>query len=92
MDLQQLKMRTTLSVHEAAQLLVSDVASVRDGELLLAHAIERGALHANITRWATEQWEGERLEGNIDRMRTFIEREDLDAWLKTEARAGRSPI
>ena len=34
-----------------------------------------------------EQWEGERLEGNIDRMRTFIERVDLDTWLKGQGRS-----
>jgi len=72
---------TSLSLHQAAQLLASASLSVRDAEVRLALAIDRGELAANILRWATEQWEGERLEGNIDRMRTFIERADLDAWL-----------
>ncbi len=70
-----------LSLHQAAQLLTSSSLSVREAEVQLALAIDRGELAANILRWATEQWEGERLEGNIDRMRTFIERADLDSWL-----------
>lgn len=72
---------TPLSVHQAALLLASPSLSVRDAEVRLALAIDRGELPANILRWATEQWEGERLEGNIDRMRTFVARADLDAWL-----------
>lgn len=72
---------TSLSLHQAAQMLATSSLSVRDAEVGLALAIDRGELVANILRWATEQWEGERLEGNIDRMRTFIERADLEAWL-----------
>jgi hypothetical protein len=30
---------------------------------------------------------GERLEGNIDRMRTFIERADLNVWLSGKGRS-----
>jgi hypothetical protein len=30
---------------------------------------------------------GERLEGNIDRMRTFIERAHLNAWLNGKGRS-----
>lgn len=62
-------------------MLATSSLSVRDAEVRLALAIDRGELVADILRWATEQWEGERLEGNIDRMRTFIERADLEAWL-----------
>ena len=72
---------TPLSLHKAAQMLATSSLSVRDAEVGLALAIDRGELVADILRWATEQWEGERLEGNIDRMRTFIERADLEAWL-----------
>ncbi|WP_153147073.1 hypothetical protein [Dechloromonas sp. H13] len=77
-----------LSLHQAAQLLASASLSVRDAEVRLALAIDRGELPANILRWATEQWEGERLEGNIDRMRTFVARADLDAWLAAQAGEG----
>lgn len=86
-DLQQLKLKSTLSVHDAARLLSSDAASLRGAEIELALAVDRGELPADILRWATEQWEGERLEGNIDRMRTFIERSDLDAWLAVQGRS-----
>jgi len=72
---------TSLSLHQAAQMLTTASLSVREAEIRLALAIDRGELVANVLRWATEQWEGERLEGNIDRMRTFIERADLEAWL-----------
>jgi len=72
---------TSLSLHQTAQMLATPSLSVRDAEVRLALAIDRGELVADILRWATEQWEGERLEGNIDRMRTFIERADLEAWL-----------
>ena len=60
-------------------------AEMREGTQLGKEAkdlIDRGELVANILRWATEQWEGERLEGNIDRMRTLIQRADLDTWLQ----------
>ena len=70
-----------LSLHDAALTLGTGPDGQHDIEVALAHAIEHGELHANVKRWATEQWEGERLEGNIDRMRTFIERADLEAWL-----------
>lgn len=86
-DLQQLQLKSTLSVHDAARLLSSDAVSLRGAEIELALAVDRGELPANILRWATEQWEGERLEGNIDRMRTFIERADLDAWLTAQGRS-----
>ena len=56
-----------LSLHDAAQTL----ATGPDGH---------GDLHANVKRWATEQWEGRQLPGNINRLETFIERTDLDAW------------
>ena len=72
---------TSLSLHRAAQMLATSSLSVRDDEVRLALAIDRGELVADILRWATEQWEGERLEGNIDRMRTFIECADLETWL-----------
>lgn len=70
---------TRLTLHDAAGLVPA--ASVHDAELELAHAIEHGTLHANIKRWATEQWEGRQLPGNINRLETWIERSDLQAWL-----------
>lgn len=70
----------SLSLHEAARLIASDTLPLADAELLLAQAIDREELPASIMRWASEQWDGERLEGNIDRGRTLIERTDLDAW------------
>ena len=39
----------------------------------------RGAL-TNVKRWATEQWDGPLLPGNINPRETHIERSDLDAW------------
>ena len=72
-----------LSLHEAAQLIATDLLSERDAEVMLAHAIEHNKLRANVKRWATEQWEGKQLPGNINRLETFIERADLDLWLKT---------
>lgn len=81
---------TSLSLHQAAQMLAGTSLSVRDAEVRLALAIDRGELVADILRWATEQWEGERLEGNIDRMRTFIERADLEAWLGTGGLSNRA--
>ena len=78
----------TLSVHAAARLLAAEESALRAAELRLAHAIERGELPASITRWATEQWEGERLEGNIDRRRTFMARADFDRWCERYGLAG----
>lgn len=80
----------TLSVHAAARLLAADEPAVRTAELRLSHAIERGELAASIRRWATEQWEGERLEGNIDRRRTFIARADFDRWCERCGLSGAS--
>ena len=71
---------TSLSLHEAARLLSHDPNGVPDAEVELAHAIEHGELRANVKRWATEQWEGLRLPGNINRRETFIEHSELAAW------------
>jgi hypothetical protein len=68
-----------LTLQDAARLLPA--ASTHDAEVELAHAIEHGTLPANVKRWATEQWEGQQLPGNINRRETFISRSDLDAWL-----------
>lgn len=87
MDREQLNAKATLNLHEAALLVATDTMPVRDAEKLLAHAIDRGELPASILRWATEQWAGDQLQGNIDRMRTFIARTDLDAWLQTPGRS-----
>ena len=67
-----------MTLHDAARLLPS--ASLHDAEVELAHAIEHGELHANVKRWATEQWEGKQLPGNINRLETWIERSDFEVW------------
>ncbi|MBK9783396.1 MAG: hypothetical protein IPP59_03920 [Betaproteobacteria bacterium] len=87
MDRQALNQKATLSLHEAAQFLTTGLVSTHDAEVMLARAIEHNELRANVKRWATEQWEGKQLPGNINRLETFIERADLDAWLKSNAAA-----
>lgn len=81
MNTQQANQPISLSLHEAARSLTTNTASVHELEVLLAHAIEHGELQANVKRWATEQWEGRQLPGNINRLETFIERHNLDSWL-----------
>lgn len=71
----------TLTLSEAAQLLAAPGSDPHDAEVALADAIESGTLHASVKRWATEQWEGRLLPGNINRRETFIERSELQAWL-----------
>lgn len=83
MDRESLASKDRLSVHEAALLIAADADAIRDAEVRIARAIEHGNLRADIFRWATEQWQGEGLPGNIDRMRTFVERSDLDAWMRS---------
>lgn len=70
----------TLTLREAAKLLAGEGVSPHDAEVLLASAIQHGELHANVKRWATEQWDGQMLPGNIDPRETFIDRADLEAW------------
>ena len=77
--MQTTKEESRLTLHDAARLLAA--ASVHEAEVELAHAIEHGTLHANVKRWATEQWEGQHLPGNINRLETWIERRDFDAWV-----------
>ena len=72
---------SSLSLIEAAKSMLGGDLSEHAAEVLLAEAIEQGALHANVKRWATEQWEGKQLPGNINRLETFIERSDLAVWL-----------
>lgn len=75
-----------LNLIEAARLLVTDSLSLHDAEVLLADAIQRGRLHANVMRWATEQWDGRhQLPGNINRRETFIQRSELEAWRKAQS-------
>ena len=69
-----------LTLHDAARLLPA--ASPHEAEVELAHAIEHGALAASVKRWATEQWEGQQLPGNINRLETWIARADFNAWLR----------
>ena len=75
---------TALSLHQAAQRLAGTPEGVHDVEVAIADAIEHGWLHANVKRWATEQWEGRQLPGNINRHETFIEPTDLEAWQATK--------
>ncbi len=72
---------TRLTLQDAAHLLPT--MSLHDAEVALAHAIEHGDLHANVKRWATEQWEGRQLPGNINRLETWITRDDFDTWVAT---------
>lgn len=72
--------KDSVSLHEAAQRLASGPDAQHDIEVALAHAIEHGNLHANVKRWATEQWEGRQLPGNINRLETYIAQSELDAW------------
>ena len=72
--------KTTLNLQEAAQTLATGPDALHETEVMLAHAIEHGDLQANVKRWATEQWEGKQLPGNINRLETFIERSELAAW------------
>lgn len=76
-----------LSLLEAAHEMSAASMAEHDAEVLLAAAIQHGDLRANIKRWATEQWEGRQLPGNINRLETYIERDDFEAWLKTRAKA-----
>jgi hypothetical protein len=71
---------TTLTLRDAAKLLAGEGLSAHDAEVLLANAIQHCELHANVKRWATEQWDGQLLPGNINPRETSIERGDLDAW------------
>ena len=69
-----------LSLHDVAKSLSSAADDIHAIEVELAHAIEHGDLHANVKRWATEQWEGNQLPGNINRLETFIDPAELAAW------------
>lgn len=69
-----------ISLYQAAQQLAADPGGVHDLEVALAHAIEHGELPASVKRWATEQWEGRQLPGNINRLETWIAPADLAAW------------
>lgn len=69
-----------LSLHEAAVALAADPGQVHATEIRLAQAIEHGDLHADIVRWATEQWEGNHLPGNLNARMTRIAAADLAAW------------
>lgn len=69
-----------LSLHDVAKSLSSAADDIHAIEVELAHAIEHGDLHANVKRWATEQWEGNQLPGNINRLETFIDPAELATW------------
>ena len=71
-----------LNLHQAAQQLAGSSGDIHATEVELAHAIEHGELHANVKRWATEQWESQQLPGNINRLETFITPGELDNWLR----------
>ncbi len=71
---------TPLTLRDAAKLLAGEGMSAHAAEVLLANAIQHCELHANVKRWATEQWDGQLLPGNINPRETYIERSELDAW------------
>jgi hypothetical protein len=77
--------KTAMTLQDAAQLLLGPQISLHDAEVILARAIEHGELTANVKRWATEQWEGRQLPGNINRRETFIEPAALATWRQTAA-------
>ena len=76
---------SSISLHAAAQSLAGNTGDIHAFEVKLAHAIEHGELHANVKRWATEQWEGKQLPGNINRLETFISQDELQAWQARQA-------
>lgn len=75
-----LKSKTMLSLHQAARSMAGGGRDVHDLEVMLARAVEHGELRASVKRWATEQWDGRQLPGNINRLETFIDPADLEAW------------
>ncbi len=77
---------SSIPLIDAARSLESGLVSAHDAEVMLARAIEHGELPANVKRWATEQWEGQQLPGNINRLETFIERSDLATWIAAHGR------
>lgn len=84
-SMQQAVSTTVLTLQEAAQQLATAAVPVHEAETLLAQAIEHGELRANVKRWATEQWEGRQLPGNINRRETYISPDELAAWRRTRA-------
>lgn len=75
---------SVMTLIEAAQAIASDFSSEHEAEVALAHAIEHGDLRANVKRWATEQWEGRQLPGNINRLETYIQPAELHVWLNAK--------
>ncbi|MGE5470605.1 MAG: hypothetical protein ACM3X0_07410 [Bacteroidota bacterium] len=87
--MEQAAPKSSLNLHEAARLFATPDISLADAEFMLANAIERGELRANVKRWATEQWEGTRLPGNVIRLETFVELADLEAWRANRTAGGK---
>lgn len=79
--------KTKICLHDAAKLMATGDYSIHDAEVALAHAIEHGEIHGDIKRWATEQWEGRQLPGNMNRLETFIEAADFEQWRKGKSAA-----
>ena len=77
-----------LTLHEAALLISGHRGNAHKAECLLAEAIEHGNLPASIQRWATEQWQGKRLPGNLNHLTTKISESDLNAWLEKQSPMG----
>ena len=71
-----------LTLHEAALRMPGYQDKTHEAETLLAEAIEHGNLPASIQRWATEQWQGKQLPGNLNRLTTTIRESDLNNWLE----------
>ena len=71
-----------ITLHEAALRIPGYQDKTHEAEALLAEAIEHGNLPASIQRWATEQWQGKQLPGNLNRLTTTISESDLNSWLE----------
>ncbi len=77
-----------LTLQEAALRMPGHQDKTHEAETLLAEAIEHGNLPASIQRWATEQWQGGRLPGNLNPLTTTIREADLNAWLEKQFATG----
>lgn len=80
-------MTDQLTLLDASKLISVHFASLHDAEVALSNAIEHGELPASIQRWATEQWHGKQLPGNLNRLETTIKKSDLVLWIKSQSLA-----
>ena len=75
-----------LTLQEAALLIPGHRGNAHEAESLLAEAIEYGNLPASIQRWASEQWQGKQLPGNLNPLTTTIDEAELNAWFEKRVR------